>query len=85
VKQDESDGDPKFIAAIGLGGKSMSYWKPDKKQSWKWRRVCRAYKNPISEFNVGQMNSKNKRKACGAHIVSNTRGGTTRHMDWGSS
>ncbi len=48
VKQDGSDGDLKFIASIGLGGKLASYWKTNKRQSWKWRGICRAYKNPIS-------------------------------------
>ncbi len=31
MKLDESDGDPAFIATIGLGGKLASYWKPDKR------------------------------------------------------
>jgi hypothetical protein len=53
VKQDELDGDPKFIATIGLGGKSTNHWEIDKKKSWKWRGVCKAYKNPILESNVG--------------------------------
>ncbi len=53
VKQDESNGDPEFITTIGLGGKLASYWKLDKRQFWKWRGICRAYKNPISESNVG--------------------------------
>ncbi len=32
MKQDESDGDLKFIETIGLGGKSGSYWKTNKKK-----------------------------------------------------
>jgi hypothetical protein len=32
VKQDESDGDPKFIVTTGLGGKLASYGKIDIKQ-----------------------------------------------------
>jgi hypothetical protein len=53
VKQDESDGDPKFTATIGLGGKSTSYWKLDRRHFWKWRGICRVYKNPILEYDVG--------------------------------
>ncbi len=63
VKQDELDGDPKFIGTIGLGGKSASYWKTNKRQFWRWRRICRAYRNPISKSDVGQMSFENKRKA----------------------
>jgi hypothetical protein len=85
VKQDELDGDPKFTMIIGLGGKLASYWKTNKRQSWKWRGVCKAYRNPVSKLNVGQMNSKNKGKAYGAQVVSTTRGGTTWSMDLGFS
>jgi hypothetical protein len=53
VKQDESDGDPKFTTIIGFGGKLISYWKSNKRQFWKWKGICKAYKNPISESNVG--------------------------------
>jgi hypothetical protein len=53
VKQDESDGDLEFIATIGLGSKLVSYWKTNIKESWKWRGICRAYKKPISESDVG--------------------------------
>ncbi len=53
VEQDESNGDSKFIATIGLGSKLASYWKSYRKQSWKWIGVCRAYRNPILEFDVG--------------------------------
>ncbi len=34
VKQNELDGDSKFTTTIGLGGKSVSYWKINKRQSW---------------------------------------------------
>jgi hypothetical protein len=27
-----------------------------------WKKVCRAYRNPILEFDVGKTNSENKRK-----------------------
>ncbi len=84
MKQDESDGDSKFIVIIELGGKSANYWKINKKQSWKWRGVCRAYKNPISKSNVGQMNFENKGKAYGAQVVFTTRDGMTWNVDWGS-
>ncbi len=66
MKQDESDGDPKFTTTIGLGGKSTGYWKLDIKQSWKWKGICKAYRNPTLKFDVGHMNSDNKKKACGA-------------------
>ncbi len=75
VKQDELDGNLKFIMTIGLGGKSISYWKIDRKQFWKWRGSCKAYKNPILEFDVGQMSFENKGKSCRAHVVSNIRNG----------
>ncbi len=52
-EQDESNGDPKFIATIGLGGKSANYWTSYKRQYWKWRGGWKAYRNPILEFNVG--------------------------------
>jgi hypothetical protein len=35
-----------------------------------------AYRNPILEFDVGQMNAENRRKAYGAHVISTTRSGT---------
>jgi hypothetical protein len=53
VKQDELDGDSKFIVTIGLGGKLISYWQTNRRQSWKWRGVCRASRDPISKSNVG--------------------------------
>jgi hypothetical protein len=53
MKQDELDGDSEFIATIRLGGKSASYWKLDIKKNWKWRGVCKDYRNPILEFDVG--------------------------------
>ncbi len=53
MKQDESDGDPKFTTTIELGGKSTSYWKKDKWQSWIWKKICKAYRNRISKSNVG--------------------------------
>jgi hypothetical protein len=49
VKQDESNGDLKFITTIKLGGKLASYWKIDRRQFQKWRGICKAYKNLISE------------------------------------
>jgi hypothetical protein len=53
VKQDELDRDPKFTMTIGLGCKLASYWKTNKRNFQKWKGVCRAYKNPISESDVG--------------------------------
>ncbi len=81
VKQDESDSDPEFITTIGLGWKLASYWKTNWRQFWKWRRLYKAYKNPISKFDVGQMNYGSRGKTCKAHVVSTTRGGTTWSMD----
>jgi hypothetical protein len=49
-----------------------------------WRGICKAYKNPILESNVGQMSSKNKGKTCRAQVVSTTRSGKAWSMDWGS-
>jgi hypothetical protein len=46
VKQNELDGDSKFTMTIGLGGKLSSHWKTNKRQSWKWRDVWQAYRNP---------------------------------------
>jgi hypothetical protein len=85
MKKDESDGDSEFTMTIGLGGKSPSYWKVKIRQFWKWRGVCRAYRNPISKSNVGQTSLKNKGKTCRAQVVSTTKGGTMWNMDWGSS
>jgi hypothetical protein len=81
VKQNESDGDLKFIATIVLREKSSSHWKINKKSSWKWKGVCWAYKNPILDFNVGQMSSKNRRKTCKAHVIFTTRGGMAWSMN----
>ncbi len=81
MKQDELDGDSKFIVTIGFGGKLLSHWKINRRQSWKWKRVCKAYKNPISKSDVGQMSSKNRGKTCKAQIISTTRGGTVWNMD----
>jgi hypothetical protein len=58
-----------------------SYWKTNKRQSWKWRGICRAYKNPILKFNVGHTSSKNRKKTYKALVVSTTRGGTMWSMD----
>ncbi len=66
MKQEELDGDPEFTVAIGLRGKSASYWETNKRQSWKWKEECRAYKNPILKFDVGHMSCEKKKKACGA-------------------
>ncbi len=57
MKQDELDGDSKFIMAIGFGGKLSNYWMKNKRQSWKWSEVCGNYRNPVSELNVGQISS----------------------------
>jgi hypothetical protein len=46
MKQDESNGDPKFTTTIGLGGKSINYWKSNIIQFWKWSGVCKAYRTP---------------------------------------
>jgi len=85
VKQNESNGDPEFTMPIGFGGKPTSYWNINKRQSWKWRGICRAYRNSILKFDVGQMSFKNRGKACGAQVVSTTRGGTVWNVDLGSS
>jgi hypothetical protein len=53
------------------------------KISLKMERRSRAYKNSISKSNVGHMSFENKRKACGAQVISTTRGGMAGHMDWG--
>jgi len=47
VKQDESNGDPEFIVTIGLEGKLIIYWNIDKRQSWKWIKICKAFKPHI--------------------------------------
>ncbi len=54
------------------------------RQSLKWRGVCKAYKNPILESDVGKTNFDNKWKICKAHVVSTTKGGTSWSMDYGS-
>jgi hypothetical protein len=41
----------------------------------KWRGICKAYRNPILESNVGQMFFENKGKTYKAHVISTTRGG----------
>jgi hypothetical protein len=41
----------------------------------KWKGVCKAYENPISKSDVGQMNFENKGKTYRAQVVSTTRGG----------
>ncbi len=66
VKQNELDGDVEFTTIIGLIGKLANYWKSDIIWFWKSKGVCRAYRNPISKFDVGQMSSENKRKTCEA-------------------
>ncbi len=81
MKQDESDGDSEFTMTIRLGGKLASYWKTNRRKFWKWRGICRAYKNPISESYVGKMSFENKGKACEAHVVSITRSGMAGCMD----
>ncbi len=81
VKQDESDGDPKFTTTIGLGGKLTNYWRTNIWKSWKWRGVWRAYKNPILEFDVGQISSKNKKKTYKAQVIFTTIGGMVWSMD----
>jgi hypothetical protein len=43
----------------------------------KWRGICRAFKNPILESNVGQMSFENKGKTWRAQVISTTRNGTT--------
>ncbi len=83
MKQDESYGDLEFQVTIELGGKLTSYWKIDKREFQKWRGVCKAYRNAILEFDVGHTSFDNKGKACGAQVVSTTRSGTVRCMDWG--
>jgi hypothetical protein len=82
MKQDDLGGDPKFTTIIGFGGKSSSYWMKNKRQSWKWRRVYGNYRNPISESDVGLMNSKNIKKTCKAHVVSTISDGKVWTVDW---
>jgi hypothetical protein len=53
MKQDESDGNPKFTMTFGLGARLSSHWKMNRRQFWQWRGTCKAYKNPILEFDVG--------------------------------
>ncbi len=72
VKQDESNGDLEFIMTIEFGGKLAS---------WKWTWICRVYKNPIFEFDVGQTSSNNRGKAYGTQVFSTTRGGMVGSMD----
>jgi hypothetical protein len=84
VERDESNSDSEFTVIIGFGGKSTSYWKIDKRQFWKWKGVWRAYKTPISKFDVGKTSCVNRRKACKAQVVSTTRSGMARRMDWRS-
>jgi hypothetical protein len=81
VKKDELDGDLEFTTIIGLRGKLASYWKINIRQSWKWKGVSKVYKNPISEFDVGHMSYENRKKACGAHVVSTIKGSATWSMD----
>ncbi len=83
VKQDESNGDPKFTLTIGLGGKSTSYWKTNRWKFWKWGGICKAYRNPISQYDVERTSFDNKGKAYMAHVVSTTRGGTVWSVDLG--
>jgi hypothetical protein len=80
-EQDESKGDPKFTTTIRLGGKSASYWMSNIRQYWKWRGGCKVYKNPILEYDVGQMSAENGGKACEAQVIFSTRSGMVRHMD----
>jgi hypothetical protein len=40
-----------------------------------------AYRNPISKSNVGQTNSKNRGKACGAQVISIIRSGMVGRID----
>ncbi len=65
MKQDESDSDLKLTTTIGLVGKSINYWKTNSKQSWKWRGVCMAYRNPISKSDVGQTHFENRKRPKG--------------------
>ncbi len=65
MKQDESDGDLKFTTTIGTGGSLASYWKSDRKQSWKWRGVYEAYTNPISNYDFGKMSFEKKERFVG--------------------
>ncbi len=53
MKQDELNGDLEFIVTIRLGGKWASYRKTCKRKFRKWKGVCRAYRNPITKFDVG--------------------------------
>ncbi len=73
------------MVTIKFGTKLSNHWKINKKYPWKWRRVCKAYKNAILESNVGQMNFENKGETCMTHVVSITRSGMAWSMDWGSS
>jgi hypothetical protein len=53
MKQDELDGDSEFTMTIRFGGKSSSYWKRNKRQSWKWKGICENYIKPVSKSDVG--------------------------------
>jgi hypothetical protein len=39
VKQDESDGNLEFTMTIGLGGRSSSHWKINKRKFWQWKGI----------------------------------------------
>jgi hypothetical protein len=56
MKQDEWDDDLESTTTIGLGSKSTNYWKINKRQSGKWKGLCKAYKNPILKTDVKQIN-----------------------------
>jgi hypothetical protein len=81
VKQDESNNDSKFTSIIGLGGNSSNHWKINRRQSWKWKGICRAYTNPILKFDIGLMSSKKRGKTWKAQVVSTTINGMTWSMD----
>jgi hypothetical protein len=50
VKQDESNGDPKFTVTIGLGGKSAKLLKNKQKTIWKMERSMQGLQKPHIEI-----------------------------------
>ncbi len=65
MKQDESNGDPKFTIAIGFKSKSLSYRMRNKRQSWKWKGVCENYKNPILDLMLDKWVLKTEERPIG--------------------
>jgi hypothetical protein len=79
------NGDSEFIVTIRFKGKSSKFYKTNKRQSWKWKKICANSKNPILKSDVGQMSFENRKKICRTQVVSTTRNGKAWSMDWWSS